>query len=109
MSILSLNLAVIEILSNLKITFMQQFLIQEGWLGGSEPWFRHCYDFNLSDYNILIEVDGNYWHSTPQQKTRDALCETKATEHGYTIYRISEDLLKDKVSATEYIKQLIQN
>lgn len=43
-----------KILQSLKIKFVEEYNI-EYWL----------FDFYLTEYNIFIEVDGDYWHSNP--------------------------------------------
>lgn len=50
-----------KILENLNLLYEQQFLIQFKKTERSN--WRHCYDFHICNTNILIEVDGDYWHS----------------------------------------------
>ncbi len=50
------------------------------------------YDFYLSDYNILIEADGDYWHANPNKyKNLNELNETQITN-------INNDKIKNKLS-----------
>ena len=38
---------------------------------------------------MLIEVDGSYWHSKPEQKINDMFKDYIASKHGYRLYRIA--------------------
>lgn len=63
------------------------------------------YDFLLTDYNILLEIDGTYWHSKgikDEDIKSECLKETRINDHikdklaqdnGYTLIRIWEDEL----------------
>lgn len=65
------------------------------------------YDFILWDYNILLEVDGDYWHANPkfyttmnesQKKTvaNDKHKERLAKERGFVIFRAWQSELKER-------------
>lgn len=49
---------------------------------------RHPYDFFLPRYNLLVEIDGTYWHSSQQQRAKDQLHNQQAIDRGYNIVRI---------------------
>lgn len=51
--------------------------------------FRKIYDFYLPEYNILIEVDGDFWHYNP--KTQNNINKYKAQ-----IINIENDQIKNK-------------
>jgi len=70
------ELKVENLFKDMKIRFEKQKYIE-----------RKFYDFYLYDYNILIEVDGVYWHH------RD-----KNHKIGEYKYRIKNDLFKDKLA-----------
>ena len=64
------------------------------------------YDFYLPDSNILVEVDGNYFHGkdlvyeekSPMQKKisrNDGIKDIQAKAYGYKIERVWESDLKD--------------
>ncbi len=64
------------------------------------------YDFYLPDSNILVEVDGNYFHGkdlvyeekSPMQKkisSNDGIKDIQAKAYGYKIERVWESDLKD--------------
>lgn len=94
------------LLVDLNVSFTQQFLIQRGWLGGEAGWFRHCYDFKVDGTNVLIEVDGTYWHSLNQQKERDRLCEIEAERCGYVVIRFTESEL---LSVPDHVKERLRD
>lgn len=48
------------------------------------------YDFYLPIYNVLIEYDGYFWHSTKQQKKNDKLKNILAKNNGFRLIRIKE-------------------
>lgn len=73
------------------------------------------YDFKLSDSDIILEVDGDFWHGNPNTKhhhinidaTRqnDILKEKMAAERGYTVVRLWEsDIKKDITIVGERLK-----
>lgn len=97
-----------NILNLLRLTYVPQFLIQEGWLGGTKPWFRHAYDFKIDNTSLIIEVDGDYWHSSATQKERDQKCIEKAHERGFFVLRIREhDLYHNYDQTVKIIQSLI--
>ena len=85
-----------SVLSENNIKYIHQYPVQ--WKRGWKKW----YDFYLEDYNLLIEVDGVYWHGkgkkqnelTDAQKHNKLNDDTKnilAKEHGYNLIRVWED------------------
>ena len=57
--------------------------------------FQHAlagkvYDFLLLGAKILIEVDGDYWHSLPANIENDKLKDRIAENHGFTLVRFAE-------------------
>jgi len=57
----------------------------------------HPYDFYIPSMNLLVEVDGLYWHSSNTAKARDAKHSEKAVEEGYNIIRFNDhEILKTK-------------
>ena len=55
---------------------------------------RKVYDFKLGN-KILIEYDGEYWHSTDKAKENDKIKDEIAIKEGYTLFRIKEKEEKD--------------
>lgn len=57
---------------------------------------KHPYDYFLPQYNLLVEIDGHYWHSKPAQKIKDRKHNRDAKRKGYNIVRINTQKLKKK-------------
>lgn len=51
---------------------------------------RFCVDFLLTDYPLVIECDGDYWHSLPLQQRRDAAKNEAIPAAGYCLLRLTE-------------------
>ena len=78
-------------------------------------------EFHLSWYyydgridNVLIEIDGAYWHRTAQEHKRDQQKTLCALQHGFTIYRFNvrrihevPEALQKYASTIEEIKQCL--
>jgi len=65
-------------------------------------------EFEVSSYlydgrieNILIEVDGAYWHRTPYQKIRDIEKTRSAVQNGFKLYRFDLRRKNDVQKALE--------
>jgi len=56
----SIEIIIKSVLDSLNILYEQQYIIK-----------GFVVDFYLPDYNLLIECDGDYWHSRPEQIKRD--------------------------------------
>lgn len=57
--------------------------------GIPETNLPHPFDIYVPELNLLIEIDGSYWH---EQKTEwDEECERIAKQYGYNVERISWD------------------
>lgn len=64
----------------------------------------HSYDFKIKGINLIIEVDGDYWHGHPDCKTpfwdvettnkTDLIKERVAKERGFTLIRFWESEIK---------------
>ena len=52
------------------------------------------YDFILND-SLLIEFDGDYWHSLEKNIKNDKIKDQIALENGYKIFRVKESKAKD--------------
>ena len=58
--------------------------------------------------HFLIEVDGEYWHSDPNQKQIDTLKDTIARESGFTLIRCIVNNLKEvELSFNKYLPNLL--
>jgi very-short-patch-repair endonuclease len=66
------------------ISYERQYQISPG---------MHNYDFRIVGTNILVEIDGDFWHCTPEQKQKDEMFEEQAKEHNLTIIRFSDKII----------------
>jgi len=75
-----------QFLDTIGVTYIQNY-----------PVFRikHSYpvDFFLPEYNLVIEVDGTYWHNFPCYTEKDLIREEELMREGYAVYRIWEDMI----------------
>ena len=90
--------------SNTKIeVLMQEVLTDAGYNFETQiPILSYFPDILLTDYDIIIECDGNYWHCNPdiypipindiQRKVlrTDSIRDKKLMEEGYTVLRFWE-------------------
>lgn len=51
-------------------------------------------DFYLPFRSLIIEVNGSFWHATPNAKRRDKAKTTFLTRRGYRVIRLSDTLIK---------------
>lgn len=59
---------------------------------------KSFYDFYLPKENLLIECDGEYWHSFPEAIERDIKKNELAEKEGYILLRLSEkEILSNKI------------
>lgn len=67
----------------------------------------HRYDF-LIGKNILVELDGTYWHNKPKQKERDVLHEKYAIDNDYIVLRITDKQIREtRGECFEIIKRYV--
>jgi hypothetical protein len=65
------------------------------------PYFVHknagpfCVDIMVPSFNLIIECDGFWYHSKPEEKHRDAERDKQLTISGYNVLRLSEAEIKD--------------
>jgi len=71
------------------------------------PYHGMFLDFYLPEFNIVIECDGEYWHSLPDNKKRDKKKEALLSQEGYNLLRFSEKEIKDNV--TFCVSEVIKN
>lgn len=55
----------------------------------------HPYDFFLPKFNLLVEIDGDYWHLMEKQQEKDRQHTKDAIDSGFQIVRINTSTLKD--------------
>lgn len=78
------------------IDYERQYQIDSG---------MHRYDFKISNSDIVIEIDGKYWHSSSEQKEKDAQFEKEAIENGLTVLRFSDTIINE--TKMECFKELL--
>jgi len=67
----------------------------------------HRYDF-LIGKNIIVELDGLYWHDKPKQKEKDKIQEEYANKNGYSVIRFTDKQIKEsKGECFEFVRKLI--
>ena len=104
-----------EILNSLGVEYYTQFYAKD---------IKALYDFKIRGKNILIEVDGDYWHcnpsldkfSTPTRQwhldnlARDKIKNEWAEKHGYILLRFWEhDIVKDRFSVVSKLIELLKD
>lgn len=97
-----------EILNNLNIPYETQFRLQ-----------NHLFDFRILNTNVLIEVDGDWFHGNPKkfsslntmqlkQKQKDLKNTQLAKENNYTLLRFWEnEVLKKEEKIIKELKKKI--
>jgi len=92
----SLEIMMAEAFDACKVRYIQQYRLE----GDGRP-----FDFFIEP-NVLIEVDGNYWHDLPEAIERDKAKTKLATENGFTLIRIQEDDLREQ-GAIEIVRERV--
>ena len=100
-----------DILDELHVTYTPQFFITE-----NNQTFS--YDFYLPEHQLIIEVDGDYWHGGPgvqehwygveTTKATDVQKDMVAQQRGYKVLRLWESQLKqDKKLIIDILQQIL--
>ena len=67
-------------------------------------------DFKLTNYSIIVQCDGVYWHSSPYAKRRDKGQDAYLVKAGYVVLRFTDrQVLHQMPSCIKLIKQTIKN
>ena len=74
-----IEIAIEAVLQSMGITFEPQAQL--------EKW--SC-DFFVPGANLVIECDGDYWHSLPRMQRKDAIKDQWLQDHGYQVLHLSE-------------------
>lgn len=82
----SIELKVQNCLTENGIDFIAQYKIG--------PW---CVDAFIPEQNLVIECDGDYWHSLPKVKIRDKQKNSYLKREGYGVLRITEKQINENV------------
>lgn len=82
------------------IEYDRQFQIEKG---------THRYDFRIRNTNILVEIDGVYWHSQKEVMEKDIAFEQFAKLHEYYVIRFTDDeIAETKTNCFSIIKPLLE-
>jgi len=84
----------IEECERLDISYKRQYSIEK---------YGHQYDFYIQKYNLLVEMDGEYFHNLPHQKVKDLEQIERSVELGYNIVRITDKQIKKNKKIIEEI------
>lgn len=78
-----------------------------------QVWFlgRYCVDFVLTNYDVIIEADGNYWHNYPDGLESDEIRDEEIYQKkGCQTLRFWEsDILNNPEKVKETINRLLDN
>lgn len=67
------------------------------------------FDFKIDNLNVLIEVDGEYWHNKDVVVKNDIYKNNLAEKHCFKIYRIKESELKNIKNVENKIFNILKN
>jgi very-short-patch-repair endonuclease len=98
----SLERKVRSVLDKLCIEYVHPF-----W-ANAEGWKQKQYDFFIPDLNLLIEVDGTYWHSQQHNIDNDRYKDHLAKFLGKDLIRFPESTLTEdaiKSAIADYRKK----
>lgn len=86
------------------ILYIQQFFV-------STDQGKFNYDFFIPSHNLLVEIDGQYWHTrTEDIIKRDILKTNVARENGYNFLRLSDnEMLCDLINSSQEEKDTHNN
>lgn len=82
---------------------IRDLLIDMGLTFESEvPLGFYVCDFLLTPHNVVIECDGDYWHSLPNVIRRDRMKNAWLRGNGYVVLRLPESLIRSNLEECEY-------
>ena len=87
-----------KILNELNLRFIPQFQIDTYYV-----------DFYIPDYNLTIEVDGEYWHNYPDYRKYDIDRDYYIMAKGFNGLRFWEREIKNKISCKNFIIEVINH
>lgn len=85
----SIEIKFMEVCKQYGIEYKRQYPIEK---------YGHQYDFYIPEVNLLVEMDGEYFHNMEKQKIKDIQQVDKSIELGYNIIRITDKELKNEPS-----------
>lgn len=93
--------AVAKLLTEHSIEFVEQFKI-------SNSENTRFYDFYIPQLNLLIECDGEFWHSSPERIVIDEQKNKMAAEFGSRLLRLSDSSFDRNFANIEEILALLE-
>lgn len=85
--------AIEQLLEELQIPYVHSFNLGDKFL---------C-DFAIPSARLIIECDGDYWHSLPQMKRRDRAKDAYAKKCGWIVLRLSENHILNDITSCKHI------
>jgi very-short-patch-repair endonuclease/predicted DNA-binding protein YlxM (UPF0122 family) len=68
----------------------------------------HHYDYYIDNTNIIVELDGDFWHSTEEHKKRDSEFMKHANNKGYIVIRfLRSDIMKTEMKCFDKLLEII--
>ena len=64
---------------------------------------RFLFDFHINNTKLLIECDGEYWHSLPKRIKLDKEKDEYAIERGYKVIRLKEKEINENLENCKMI------
>ena len=91
-----MNIAIAKILDDLNLEYKKEFAIA---YINEEDCKKHVkfYDFKILGTNILIEVNGDYWHANPKYYSKKDLVKMRGVEIPVTLIW-QTDALKQEIA-----------
>ena len=103
-------------LGNYKDTDIE--LMFKDWCSGHNVKYKHQfriqgkghpYDFIIHGQDLLVEVDGDYWHEKPEQQQKDVLQMQFAMDNGFRIVRfLRSEIYKTECKCFDTILEMIE-
>lgn len=96
-------------LDNNNIMFEHQYILYD------ELYGKWAYDFYIKSKNLLIETDGEYFHTKKETFNRDKIKNILAEKHGYLLLRLSDKnlnlslILSDEEQIRDHTREVMEN
>jgi very-short-patch-repair endonuclease len=76
--------------SSLERLMLEAFINEGIQVMPQYPLRWYTVDFAIPSCHLVIECDGEYWHSLPKQAARDKRKDAYLKKHGWTVIRLAE-------------------
>jgi G:T-mismatch repair DNA endonuclease (very short patch repair protein) len=97
----SIELKVKEYLSELGIKYVHPYYLKPNLVAGRQMFIL---DFYVPSSNLIIECDGDYWHSLPKVIERDKVKINYLTERGFRVLSLSESLINQRIDCLSKLR-----